>query len=166
MNYANVQTTDIVNGVGVRVTLFVSGCRRACKGCFNRVAWDFNYGMPFTFDCPGWAIIKRELSHDYVHGLTILGGEPMEPENIDTVRDIVAAVRHDFPTKSIWIYTGYTFEELSDHHDLLSMIDVLVDGAFVEELRDITLQFRGSSNQRIIDVPATLQSGAIVLWKE
>lgn len=165
MNYANVQTTDIVNGVGVRVTLFVSGCRRACKGCFNSVAWDFNYGVPFTFDSQAWTIIKRELSNDYVHGLTILGGEPMEPENINTVRDIVAAVRRDFPTKTIWIYTGYTFEELTNH-DLLSMIDVLVDGAFVEELRDITLQFRGSSNQRIIDVPATLQSGSIVLWKE
>jgi anaerobic ribonucleoside-triphosphate reductase activating protein len=166
MNYAKINTTDIANGIGVRVSLFVSGCRRHCPGCHNELAWDFDFGQPFTK-----TTMKRILSRlgeDFIDGLTILGGEPFEPDNVGTMWEIISEVKRVYPTKTIWVYSGYTYEELHDRYpdDLLSMIDVLVDGAFVEDLKDITLKFRGSSNQRIIDVPATLKAGEVVLWKE
>ena len=162
MNYARINPTDIANGTGVRVSLFVSGCDRHCPGCHNEQAWDFNFGTWFK-ETTMHRILSR-LDEDFIDGLTILGGEPLHPKNIDTVREIVKMVRERYPEKTIWIYTGYTYEELDT--DILQMIDVLVDGAYIESLHDITLRFRGSSNQRIIDVPATLESGGIVLWKE
>ena len=161
MNYVWINSKDIANGIGVRVSLFVSGCDRHCPGCHNRQAWDFNRGTRFT-ETTMESILSR-LGEDFISGLTILGGEPLNPENIATVREIVKCVREEYPQKTIWIYTGYTYEELDT--DIMQMIDVLVDGAFVEELHDVTLRFRGSSNQRIIDVPATMASGKVVLWK-
>lgn len=162
MNYARINPTDIANGNGVRVSLFVSGCDRHCPGCHNEQAWDFNFGTWFK-ETTMHRILSR-LDEDFIDGLTILGGEPLHPNNIDTVREIVKMVRERYPEKTIWIYTGYTYEELDT--DILQMIDVLVDGAYIESLHDITLRFRGSSNQRIIDVPATLAAGEVILWRE
>lgn len=162
MKYARLNPTDIANGIGVRVSLFVSGCDRHCPGCHNEDTWDFNYGAWFK-ETTMHRILSR-LDEDFIDGLTILGGEPLHPNNIDTVREIVKRVREEYPEKTIWIYTGYTYEELDT--DILQMIDVLVDGAFIESMHDITLKFRGSSNQRIIDVPATLAAGEIILWRE
>lgn len=171
MNYARVQCDDIVNGAGLRVSLWVSGCRRHCKGCFNQAAQRFDYGEHFSFDGGGWKIVSRQLSEKHVDGLTILGGEPFEPENIPMINAICQVVRRDFPDKNIWIYTGNTFEELETMDkenpivgQILRKIDVLVDGAFVEELRDLECRFRGSSNQRIVDVKKTLREGEVVLW--
>ena len=162
MKYARINPTDIANGNGVRVSLFVSGCDRHCPGCHNEQAWDFNFGTWFK-ETTMQQILSR-LGEDFIVGLTILGGEPLHPNNIDTVREIVKRVREEYPEKTIWIYTGYTYEELDT--DILQMIDVLVDGAFIESMHDITLKFRGSSNQRIIDVPATLAAGEVILWRE
>lgn len=165
MNYAWINPTDIANGVGVRVSLFVSGCRRHCPGCHNRQAWDFNRGSRFTQET--MESILGRLGEDYIDGLSILGGEPMELENVDVVCSIVSMVRELYPDKSIWVYTGYKYEELLDgiHGYLLSKIDVLVDGPYIEAERDITLKFRGSRNQRIIDVPKSLTSGGVVLYE-
>ena len=166
MNYAEIKHFDIANGEGVRTTLFVSGCRRGCKNCFNEVAWNFAAGKPFTAEVADEII--ESLRPDYVDGLTLLGGEPMEPENQEGLVGFVERVRAEFPRgggKTIWCFTGDTWDrELvtgGRHHTevtdrLLSCVDVLVDGPFVQSLHDITLRFRGSSNQRIIDMPATL----------
>ena len=157
MNYANIKKYDIADGPGVRVSLFVSGCRHHCKGCFNSEAWDFEYGRPYTAETE--AEILEALKPGYIAGLTLLGGEPFEPENQVGLVTLLRKVRETYPEKSIWSYTGYVYDKdlvpggraYTDVTDeMLSYLDVLVDGPFVEELKDITLQFRGSSNQRII----------------
>lgn len=171
MNYGEIKTTDIANGVGVRTSLFVSGCTHHCKGCFNEETWDFNFGKPFTKEVEDEII--ESLRPVYVTGLTILGGEPMEVVNQKALRPFIERIKKELPGKTIWIYSGYVWEELTDvnnsrcHGDdtdaILSMIDVLVDGEFKLDLKNISLKFRGSSNQRIIDVPKTLEEGSIVL---
>ena len=171
MNYAKINKNDIANGSGVRVTLFVSGCTHHCKGCFNQEAWDFDFGEPFTEETE--KELLEALSPSYIKGLTLLGGEPMEPQNQRALVGFLEKVKEKYPKKSIWCYSGYTFEELTgesrarseDTDRMLSYIDVLVDGKFVEELKDISLRFKGSSNQRIINLKATLKSGEIILWE-
>ncbi len=162
MNYAGLKTTDIANGPGVRVTLFVSGCRRHCKNCFNKETWDFNYGNPFGKETMNTII--EALSKEYIEGFSLLGGEPFEKENRETVLNIVRTVKEKFPNKTIWCYSGFTFEELiDDARNILEYVDVLVDGPFVEEKKNLRLKFRGSENQRLIDVKKTLDSGEITL---
>ena len=171
MNYAEIKKTDIANGEGVRVSLFVSGCRRRCKNCFNQIAWDFDYGNPFTEEVEEEII--SALTPYYIAGLTLLGGDPMEPENQRALLPFVRKVRARLPKKNIWCFTGYTYSDgtleeeavrLSETKELISLFDVLVDGRFVEELKDIRLKFRGSSNQRVIDVQKSLQTGQVVLY--
>ena len=173
MNYAAIKNFDIANGPGVRVSLFVSGCTHRCKGCFNEVAWDFGYGEPFTQQTI--ADILRMLAPDYVKGLTLLGGEPFEPENQPAIVDLLRQVKEKYPNKTVWVFSGYLFDkdilagklgpwELTKEY--ISYVDVLVDGRFIMEKRDLSLRFRGSSNQRIIDVPASIRSGEIVLWED
>ena len=166
MYYGNINYYDISNGDGVRTSLFVSGCDQHCKGCFNEVAWDFDYGKEFSYNT--LKEILDSLKPDYIAGLSILGGEPLDYKNINAVSTIVEVVRKSFPNKSIWVYTGYTYEELLERNNLftsliLNKIDVLVDGKFIEELKDISLKFRGSSNQRIIDMNKTRELGKIAL---
>lgn len=170
MNYAVIKKNDIANGPGVRVSLFVSGCRHHCRNCFNQEAWDFAYGTLFTDETI--EEILSALSPDYVAGLSLLGGEPFEPENQEDVLRLVRKVRQHYPQKSIWCYTGFTLEKdlLSGRvgrpeivRELLSYLNVLVDGRFVEDLKDPGLLFRGSSNQNIIDVPKSLEAGHMVL---
>ena len=161
MNYASIRKCDIANGEGVRVSLFVSGCTHRCKGCFNEEAQDFNYGSPFTGEVESETFAALEPAH--IAGLTLLGGEPMEPENQACLAPFLRRFRERFGTsKTLWIYTGCTLEQLKDPlsrwrtgmtDEILSMTDVLVDGPFIEELKDISLQFRGSSNQRILKKP-------------
>ena len=173
MNYATIKNCDIANGPGVRVSLFVSGCTHRCKGCFNEVAWDFNYGKPFTQDTVDE--ILNMLSPDYVKGITLLGGEPFEPENQPAILDLLRQIKKKYPHKSVWAFSGYLFDkdilagrlgpwEITEEY--LSYVDVLVDGPFVEGKKDLSLRFRGSSNQRIIDVKKSLQKGDIVLWED
>lgn len=162
MNYGRINYTDIANGPGVRVSLFVSGCRNRCKGCFNPETWDFNYGEEFTFE--SFIEIDNALDPDHIDGLTILGGDPFEPENIEIVTALCESLKSTQPDKSIWIYTGYLYEDLRGL-EIMRYIDVLVDGPFIESKKDISLQFKGSSNQRIIDVRKTRRSGTITLWK-
>lgn len=155
MNYCEIKNCDIANGLGVRVSLFVSGCRNHCKGCFQPETWDFNYGKPFDEEAQHKVI--ELLSKTYITGLTLLGGDPFEIENARDLVKFVEKVKRLFPFKNIWCYTGYTFEQLKNRHDthteqLLHMIDILVDGPFIEEQKDVSLAFRGSRNQRIIDV--------------
>ena len=171
MNYCNIKRRDIADGIGVRVTLFVSGCTHHCRGCFQPETWDFAYGKPF--DGAAEEAIFAELSQSFVNGLTLLGGEPFEPENQRGLLPLLRTVRQRFPDKTVWAYSGYTWEELTGTSrarceatdELLSLLDVLVDGEFVEELRDLTLRFRGSGNQRILDVPKSLVSGQPVEWE-
>ena len=171
MNYAKINKNDIANGIGVRVTLFVSGCTHFCKGCFNSEAWDFNYGEPFTEDTVNELL--EALAPSWIDGLTLLGGEPMEPQNQRALLPFLKKLKELYPEKTIWCFSGYTLEDelLSDSRarcevtdEMLSLIDVLVDGEFVEELKDISLRFKGSSNQRLIDLKSTLASGEIVIW--
>lgn len=165
MNYAALKKFDIANGPGVRVSLFVSGCRHHCKNCFNREAWDFDFGNPFTKQTE--EEILAELDKDYIKGLSLLGGEPFEPENRAALTQMLKRVREKYPEKTVWCYTGFEFEKLSDQtaREMLSLIDVLVDGKFVEELKSPDLIFRGSSNQRIIDVKKSLEAGEVI-WLE
>lgn len=162
MNYATLKKFDIANGPGVRVSLFVSGCRHHCKNCFNREAWDFNYGTPFTEDTE--KEILKELEKDHIKGLSLLGGEPFEPENRNVLTELLKKVKQRNPQKSVWCYTGFEFEKLTDPTavELLYLIDVLVDGKFIEELKSPNLIFRGSSNQRIIDVKKSLNEGKAI----
>lgn len=160
MNYGRLNKTDIANGSGVRVSLFVSGCRNHCKGCFNPETWDFNYGQEFTTDTVDE--IMDALEPDYISGLSVLGGDPFEGENIDVITDLCEAVREKYPDKNIWVYTGYKFEILKVL-DIMKYIDVLVDGRFIESQKDLSLVFRGSRNQRIIDVKRSLSNGQIEL---
>ncbi len=173
MHYAAIKSCDIANGPGVRVSLFVSGCTHRCKGCFNEVAWDFAYGEPFTQQTID-AILKM-LSPDHIKGLTILGGEPFEPENQAPVLELLRQVKKKYPKKSIWAFSGYLMDRdiLSGRlgpweitQEYLCYLDVLVDGPFVLEKKDLSLRFRGSSNQRLIDVPATLENNTVVLWED
>lgn len=166
MNYGEIKSFDIANGEGVRVSLFVSGCTHHCKNCFNAETWDFNFGQPFTKETEDKLI--EYLSFEYIDGLSLLGGEPFEPSNQEALLPFLKRVKSELPTKTIWCYTGYLFDEelLSEsrarceHTDeMLSMIDVLVDGEFKQDLYDISLSFRGSSNQRIIDVKKSLKTG-------
>ena len=163
MNYADIKKVDVANGPGVRVSLFVSGCTHRCEGCFNPETWDFEFGEPFGEEQV--QTILNYLDRSHIRGLSLLGGEPFEPANQETVLALVRRVRAELPEKDIWCYTGYVFEELAarqvGHHSgaLLAELDVLVDGPFVEEKKDLGLRFRGSSNQRILDVPASLAAG-------
>ncbi len=173
MNYATIKNCDIANGPGVRVSLFVSGCTHHCKGCFNAVAWDFDYGQPFTQQTID--TILKMLEPDYVKGITLLGGEPFEPQNQPAIVDLLRQMKKKLPEKSVWAFSGYLFDKdiLSGRlgkweitREFLSYVDVLVDGPFVEEKKDLSLRFRGSSNQRIIDVPASLRGNEVVLWED
>lgn len=173
MNYSEIKYCDIANGEGVRTSLFVSGCTHHCKNCFNEETWDFNSGEPF--DEAVQQRVVDSLAPVFTDGLTVLGGEPMEPENQRALAPFLARVRREHPNKSVWVYTGDLYEDLvnpaSPRHtevtdELLSYIDVLVDGPFVQDLYDITLRFRGSSNQRVIDLAATRASGEIKLWQD
>ena len=173
MNYAVIKNCDIANGPGVRVSLFVSGCTHHCPGCFNEVAWDFAYGQPFTQETIDQLV--QMLSKPFIQGLTLLGGEPFEPQNQPAVLELLRQVKEKCPNKSIWAFTGYLFDkdilswrlgpkEITEEY--LSYLDVLVDGPFVQEKKNLSLRFRGSENQRLIDVSASLQSGEIVLWND
>lgn len=170
MNYATIKNCDIANGPGVRVSLFVSGCTHRCPGCFNEVAWDFDYGQPFTQETID--SIVDMLRPSYVRGLTLLGGEPFEPRNQGAVVELLRQIKRELPQKSIWAFSGYLFDKdilsgrLGDCTEYLSYLDVLVDGPFVEAKKNLSLRFRGSENQRLIDVPASLSAGEIVLWKD
>ena len=165
MNYATIKKTDIANGTGVRVSLFVSGCTHHCKGCFNPETWDFDYGQPFTRE------VAREIldacAPDYISGLSLLGGEPFERANQAELLKLLEEFGERYPQKNVWCYTGYTFEKLLRNPrqaQLLKYIDVLVDGKFKKELRDEELYFRGSRNQRLIDVQTSLQKGETVIY--
>lgn len=165
MKYADIKFPDVANGPGIRISLFVSGCTAKCKNCFNPEAWDFNYGKEFTKDTEAFIIGK--LVDGYVNGLSILGGEPFHPYNIDTVLSFIKKVKLACPTAVIWVWTGYLFENLmkkadspekSTFEELLPFLDTIVDGPFIEEKKDLSLRFRGSSNQRIINVPMTMKT--------
>lgn len=170
MHYANIKNNDIANGPGVRVSLFVSGCTHHCKGCFNEVAWDFEYGTPFTEETI--ESILEMLRPNHIKGLTLLGGEPFEPQNQAAIVSLLRRVKAEYPNKSIWSFSGYVFEKITSGtlgdweitKEFLSYLDVLVDGPFVEEKKNLNLRFRGSENQRLLDVPASLAHGAPVLW--
>lgn len=171
MNYADIKQYDVANGPGVRVSVFVSGCTHYCKGCFNQEAWDFNYGQPFTKESV--QTILEYLKPSYVKGLTVLGGEPLEPQNQSAVLELLKCVKKEYPEKSIWLFSGYDFEkdilgrmckELPETREILSCLEVLVDGEFVEELKNLSLRFKGSSNQRTILVQESLSSGKLVLY--
>lgn len=171
MHYGKIKNCDIANGNGVRVTLFVSGCTHHCKGCFNPETWDFRYGQPYTEETE--ETILRMLTPPFINGLTLLGGEPMEPDNQRALLPLVKKAKERFPEKDIWCYTGYTLEtdlltgdartEVTD--ELLSHIDVLVDGEFIEAQKNISLRFRGSENQRLLALRETLETGRSVLWE-
>ena len=170
MNFATIKKRDIADGPGVRVSLFVSGCTHHCEGCFNEIAWDFDYGAPFT------GAVEEELlealAPDYVQGLTLLGGEPFEPENQRALLPFLKRVREVYPQKNIWCSSGYTLEQLQGESrarcevtdEMLAQLDVLVDGRFVLAKKNIRLRFRGSENQRLIDMNKTREAGEIVLW--
>lgn len=173
MHYGNIKTCDVANGVGVRVTLFVSGCTNHCEHCFQPETWDFNYGQPFTRETEDE--ILELLSPSYINGLTLLGGEPFEVSNQRALYPFLIRVKERYPQKTIWAFSGFTFEELSDsnssHHCevtsyILSMLDVLVDGRYVDSLRNLSLKFRGSSNQRLIDMKKTLKENKVILLDE
>ena len=173
MFYGAVKNCDIANGAGVRVSLFVSGCRNHCKGCFQPETWAFDYGQEFTSETEDEIISM--MRPDYIRGLTILGGDPFEPENQKALLPFIRRIRRELPSRDIWMYSGYTFEELTGGNphchlditdEILRSADVLIDGRFEESLRDLSLQFRGSSNQRIIDVRKTLETGELILWRE
>lgn len=176
MNYGAIKTADVANGPGVRVTLFVSGCTHHCRECFQPETWDFSYGSAFTKATQ--EELLEELSPDYIAGLTLLGGEPFEPENQRVLLAFLRRVRARFPQKTIWAFTGYLFEELAGYEtgtgrarcevtdEMLSFLDVLVDGEFRIEEKDIRLRFRGSANQRLLDVSRSLSAGRAVLWSD
>ena len=173
MNYASIKNCDIANGPGVRVSLFVSGCTHHCKGCFNAVAWDFDYGQPFTQDTINSILDMLKPAH--IRGLTLLGGEPFEPQNQGAILELLRQVKAKYPQKSIWAFSGYLFDkdilsgrlgEWAVTREYLSYLDVLVDGPFIEAKKNLSLRFRGSENQRLIDVPASLAANDVVLWQD
>lgn len=172
MNYANIKDCDVANGPGVRISLFVSGCNHRCKGCFNQEAWDFSYGEEFTKQVQEQ--ILEMLEPDYIRGLTLLGGEPFERENQKGLLPLLRRVKEKFPQKDIWCFTGFIFErdiledmcsKWDETKEMLQYIDVLVDGPFIEDKKDWSLQFRGSSNQRLIDVAKSLAKKDTVIAK-
>ena len=174
MYYGAIKKFDIANGEGIRTSLFVSGCRNKCPSCFQKQTWAFDYGSPFTES--EWEEIFDSLSTPSVRGISILGGEPMEPENQEGLLPFVREFKKRFPDRTIWLYTGNLYEELigslGSHpkhlpitEELLSYIDILVDGRYIEEEKSLGLRFRGSKNQRIIDLNATRESGEIVIWE-
>ena len=169
MYYGEIKKCDIANGEGVRVSLFVSGCTHHCPGCFNQDTWDFGYGKEYTQETEDE--ILKALAPGYINGLSLLGGEPFEPQNQEVLVTLLRKVKEQYPEKNIWCYSGYLFDKelLSESRarceytdEMLSMLDVLVDGRFVEALKDIRLVFRGSSNQRVIDVKKSLETGTVV----
>lgn len=170
MNYGAIKKCDIANGVGVRTVLFVSGCTHHCKGCFQPETWNFDYGERYTKETEDEII--ESLRPDYVDGITLLGGEPFEPENQRELVKLLRRIKKELPQKTVWSFSGYTYEELTGDSraacevtkEMLSMLDVLVDGEFVEAKRNISLRFRGSENQRLIDMNKTRKEGKIVLW--
>lgn len=173
MHYGEIKNCDIANGIGVRVSLFVSGCTNHCEGCFQPETWDFNYGNDFTEETENR--ILEMLAPDYICGLTVLGGEPFEPENQRVLVDFLRKVRRKYPEKSIWCFTGFTLEMLETEgthchsevtEEMLSLIDVLVDGRFDKNKKNISLRFRGSENQRLIDLNLTRECGTLTLWNE
>lgn len=163
MNYAKINTHDVANGPGIRVSVFVSGCEHKCPGCFNPETWDFGYGEEFTTET--LVGIMRAGNPAYIKGLSVLGGEPLHPKNIEAVTALVFIWKQEYPDKPIWLYTGYRWNDIH-HFYLLKHIDVLVDGPFIEAEKDLSLRFRGSRNQRIIDVKKTRETGRVVLWNE
>ena len=171
MNYGTIKFCDIANGIGIRTVLFVSGCTHHCRGCFQPETWDFGYGQPYTEETERQ--ILASLAPSYIHGLTLLGGEPMEPDNQRALLPLLRRLKTEYPTKTVWCYSGYTYEELTGvsrarcevTDEMLGYIDVLVDGEFVLEKRNISLRFRGSDNQRLIDLPRTREQGTVVLWE-
>ena len=172
MFYGEIKNYDIANGLGVRVSLFVSGCTNKCEGCFQPETWDFCYGKEFSAETQ--AQIIEMLAPSYINGLTVLGGEPFEPDNQKALLPFLKNVKQTYPDKDIWVFTGFTFEELARDgsycrteftDDMLRLIDTLVDGRFVLALKDIGLQFRGSSNQRILDLKSSLEAGQPILRK-
>lgn len=172
MYYSVIKNCDIANGPGVRVVLFVSGCRHHCPGCFQPQTWDFSYGQPFTQDTVDELL--RLLQPDYIAGLTLLGGEPMEPENQPVLLELVRQVKQAYPEKNIWCFSGYLYDDLAAGkigdgavtRALLSLVDVLVDGEFILARKKLQLRFRGSENQRLIDLRKTEQAGHVVLWTD
>lgn len=173
MNYGTIKTNDIANGDGVRVSLFVSGCSHHCKGCFNEETWSFSYGMPFDQQAENKII--DALSKDYIKGFSLLGGEPFEVVNQQVLVGLLKKIKEKYPEKDIWCYSGFTYEELTNEESrchckvtetMLSYIDILVDGTFKEELRDLMLKFRGSSNQRVINLKETRKQNKIILAYE
>ena len=170
MNYGAIKKCDIANGVGVRTVLFVSGCTHHCKGCFQPETWNFDYGERYTKETEDEII--ESLRPDYVDGITLLGGEPFEPENQRELVKLLRRIKKELPQKNVWSFSGFTYEELTGDsravcevtNEMLSMLDVLVDGEFVEAKRNISLRFRGSENQRLIDMNKTRKEGKIVLW--
>lgn len=172
MYYGEIKKWDIANGEGVRVSLFVSGCTHHCPGCFNQDTWDFRYGREYTEETQ--EEILAAMAPGYIDGLSLLGGEPFEPENQKELVKLLRQVKEKYPEKNIWCYSGYLFDKelLGDSRarceatdEMLSMIDVLVDGRFIEAKKDIRLVFRGSSNQRVIDVKKSLEAGEVVPWE-
>lgn len=172
MHYGEIKKTDIANGVGVRVSLFVSGCRHHCPDCFNEMTWDFDYGKEYTQQTENEVV--KLVSRPYIRGITLIGGEPMEKENQPHLLKLVKRIKAELPQKDIWCYTGFTLEELkgqsrarSEYVDeFLSYIDVLVDGRFMKEKKNLSLRFRGSENQRLIDLQRTLRENKMILWQE
>ena len=173
MNYATIKKYDVANGVGVRVSLFVSGCTHRCKGCFNAEAWDFSYGSPYTEETEEEML--EAIGKSFIAGLSLLGGEPFEPCNQRALLPLLRKFKERYPDKTAWCYSGYMYDtdlqsggrahcEATD--EMLSLLDVLVDGEFIEAQKDLKLRFRGSANQRIIDVPRSLAQGKVVLWKD
>ena len=172
MNYCAIKRSDVANGPGMRVTLFVSGCTNHCPGCFQPETWDFDYGEPFTAETENR--LMELLAPSYISGLTLLGGDPFEPSNQRALLPFLQRVRRELPKKNIWAYTGFVLDkelladcshprcEVTD--DMLALVDVLVDGRFVEAKKNITLRFRGSENQRLIDMNQTRATGEITLW--
>lgn len=173
MNYADIKRIDVANGPGVRVSLFVSGCTHHCKGCFNQETWDFNYGNKFTEN--EIATIMDYLKPDYIKGLSLLGGEPFEYANQQGLLPLLRRFKSLYPNKDVWCYTGYDFEKdiknkmmlnWNETNELIKYIDILVDGKFMEDRKDLSLRFRGSDNQRIIDVKKSLAENSIILWDQ
>ena len=173
MNYATIKNCDIANGPGVRVSLFVSGCTHRCPGCFNEVAWDFEYGEPFTQETIDTILAMLKPAH--IKGLTLLGGEPFDPRNQPAIVELLRQVKAAYPEKTVWAFSGYLFDQdilawklgpRAITEEYLSYVDVLVDGPFIMAKKNLSLRFRGSENQRLIDVPASLKQGEIVLWQD
>lgn len=167
MRYHNITTADMMNGEGLRVVLWLSGCTHHCYNCQNPITWDENDGL--VFDKSAKEELFRELGKDYISGLTLSGGDPLHEANLDGVLELVNEIRLSFPNKSIWLYSGYTFEECllnTKRREIIKNVNVLVDGRYIDSQRDITLKWRGSSNQRVIDIKQSLQKGEIILWTD